>query len=191
MITNININKNSSNSNNKLQVRFEMTESVRLSTTEAEKPPFMKVVPWAAIIIGTIIVALVLVNIQWQMADDLGLGWNQAYYVRSVSIMVGLGIVIPAIVITLAIVGSKIYEQSDIITLLFGIAFAALGTLLMIATAIQIGNNISEYFDKLGDGVEFFYPIFSVLAAAGVGVSLMIGLAGKRVISYYYEKLAT
>ena len=115
--------------------------------TDDEQPPFMKAVPWAAIIIGVIIAVIIVTRIQWDIAVPL-YGWDTDKLIRDTALLVGWGIVVPAIVITLAIVGSKIYEQTEYITLIFGIAFAVIGTLIAIMTGIQIGVQIGELVEK-------------------------------------------
>ncbi|MHA1266608.1 MAG: hypothetical protein ACTSRS_15335 [Candidatus Helarchaeota archaeon] len=157
---------------------------------EEDKPPFLRVVIWAALIIGFMVAILIVMSIQWQMADGLGLGWDRAYYIRDRTLLVSWGIVVPAILITIAIIGSKIYKQTEIITLIFGIGIAATGTLLAIVSGVQIGRNFAEYFNKLGTGIEFFYIFFLIMAVVGVFFSIMLALSGKNLISYYYTKQA-
>ena len=154
---------------------------------DEEEPKFMKAVLWAALLMGGVIGAIILQSIQWVMADNLGLGWSEAIFVRDRLLLVGYGIVMPAIVIGLSIIGSKIYEKTEYITLIFGIAIAAIGTLLAIVTGVQIGVQTGEYFDKLGTGVELTYIPAVILAAVGVVFSVMLALAGKDIILNYYN----
>lgn len=161
-----------------------------LEMADEEEPKFMKAVLWAALLIGGVIGGMILQSIQWVMADNLGLGWSEAVFIRDRLILIGYGIVVPAIVIGLSIIGSKIYKETEYITLIFGIIIAAIGTLLAIVTGVQIGVQTGEYFDKLGTGVEVTYIPAVILAAVGVVFSAMLALAGKDIIIYYYSKQA-
>ena len=161
-----------------------------LKMTDDEEPKFMRAVLWAALLIGGIIGALILQFVQWQMAESLGLGWSKSIFARDRALLIGYGIVVPAIIIALSIIGSKIYEETEYITLIFGIAIAAIGTLLAILTGVQIGIQTGEYFDKFGTGVELTYIPAVILAAVGVVFSLMLAFAGKNIINFYYTKQA-
>lgn len=162
-----------------------------LEMADEEEPKFMKAVLWAALIIGGVIGAVILQGVQWRMADYLGLGWTEIVFRRDRALLIGYGIVVPAIVIALCIIGKKIYEETESITLIFGIAIAAIGTLLAIVSGVQIGVQTGEYYDKLGTGVELTYIPAVILAAVGVVFSVMLALAGKSIINYYYTKQAS
>ncbi len=153
-----------------------------------ETPPFKKAIIWSALIIGGMIAAVIVHFILWLVADGLGLGWDHSDFVRDRVLMIGWGIVFPAIIVAVAIIGLKIYEETEYITLIFGIAIAAMGTVLIILTALQISANVGQLIDKLGDGVEGFYIFFIIISAVGVGFSVMVALAGKGVIKYYYDE---
>ena len=160
--------------------------------TEAEQPPFMKVVLWAAILLGSMIVVLILHFISWNIGISV-YGWSTSSFGRDTALLIGWGIVVPAIIIVLAIVGTKIYEQTKIITLLFGIAFAALGTLIAIVSGVQIAVQTGDLIIKAVTEplVAPFYVVFVIMSAIGVVFGLLIGFKGKAVINYYYEKLAS
>ena len=83
-----------------------------LEMATEEEPKFMKAVLWAALLIGGVIGGMILQQIQWVMADNLGLGWSIVDFRRGRALLVGYGIIIPAIVIALSIIGSKIHEET-------------------------------------------------------------------------------
>ena len=102
-------------------------------------------------------------------------------------IIITWGIVFPAIVITLCIIGVRIYEQSEYITLAFGIAITAIaGILSFIATYWTVNNTISLV--KSIDTYPELIPIFAAqiaLVAVILAMQIKSIIAGVRLIQFY------
>ncbi|NVM52616.1 MAG: hypothetical protein HWN66_02850 [Candidatus Helarchaeota archaeon] len=148
-----------------------------------EEPDFSKPKIASIIILSGMIAALILHRVLWEYAD-----WTLTFFfVRERRAMLGLGVLIPACVLALTIVGPKIYDKSEYISLIFGIALIAIGGILIIVTAVQIVNNIGDLIDKLGNvpNVTGFYITYIIIAIAGAGLSVLILLGGIDLIKYY------
>lgn len=155
-----------------------------------EKPPFMKAIVWCAIIIGLIIVAMINHLLLWKTAEEMYLGWDTDIFISETAMLVGWGIVVPSIFIALSIIGLKIYEQTEIITLIFGIGIAAIGTITAIISGVQIATNTGFAIERWSIGLGGFYILSIIIAACGVVFTLLLAFTGKNIINYYYTKQA-
>jgi hypothetical protein len=157
-----------------------------IKMAEVKTPKFTSAIVYAAIIIGIMITVLILHTILWQVT-----GWTpNAKFAFEEAIMVGWGIVFPAVLIVVAIVGSKIYEKSEYIPLIFGIIITAMGGILILISGLYIYTSISDTITWVPSlpqtaGIYITLIIFSFV---GLALSILILLGGIKHITYYTSR---
>lgn len=153
---------------------------------EETKPSFTVLIVCAAIIIGIMITVLILHRILWDIA-----GWtlNTKFFVEQ-TIMVGWGIVLPAILIVIAVVGSKIFDQSEYIPLIFGIIITVLGGLFILASGFYMYFSISDTIQFVPTEPQTLpiYVALIIFAIASLPISIIILMRGIKLITYYTSK---
>ncbi len=102
-------------------------------------------------------------------------------------IIITWGIVFPAIVITLCIIGVRIYEESEYITLAFGIAITAIAGILSFIAAYWTVNNIIQLVGSISSYPPLI-PVFAgqiALVAVILAMQIKAIIAGVRLIQAY------
>ncbi len=146
---------------------------------EEDKPKYTRIIVCTAIVIGVIMVALILHAILWEYA-----GWSHdAEFYGERFLMTTWGIVIPAIVMVIAIVGAKIHEKSQYIDLIFGIATTVLAALAVLVTALRLPSNIAELVHP--PSAIGFYIGFTSITVASLALAILILVSGIKLITYY------
>ena len=146
---------------------------------EEDKPKYTRIIVCTAIVIGVIVVALTLHAILWEYADW---SYGSEFYGERI-LMTTWGIVIPAIVMVIAIVGAKIHEKSQYIDLIFGIGITVLAALSVLVTALRLPSNIVELIDP--PSAIGFYIGFASITIICLALAIIILISGIKLITYY------
>jgi hypothetical protein len=147
--------------------------------TEEDQPKYTRIIVCTALVIGVIVVALVLHAILW---DYAGWSYDSEYYGERF-LMTTWGIVIPAIVMTIAIIGTKIHEKSKYIDLIFGIAITVLAALATLVSALRLPSNIFELIAP--PSAIGFYIGFTIISTVCLALAIIILVSGIKLITYY------
>lgn len=153
---------------------------------QEKTPNFTSIIIYAAIIIGVMITALILHAVLWQVAE-----WPlDAKFAGETAVMVGCGIVLPAVLIVTAIVGPKVYDKSEYMPLIFGIIITVMGGLLVLFAGIYIGNSIGDtiYWVPLLPQTTGIYITMIILSFVGLAFSILILVAGIKLITSYTNR---
>ena len=146
---------------------------------EEDNPKYTRIIVCCAFVIGVIAVALALHAILWEYA-----GWpHDAEFYGERFLMTTWGIVIPAIVMVIAIVGAKIHEKSQFIDLIFGIAITVLAALSVLVTALRLPSNIVELIHP--PSAIGFYIGFTLITVSCLALAIIILVSGIKLITYY------
>ena len=153
---------------------------------EQNTPKFTSTIIYAAILIGAMITVLILHAVLWQIA-----GWSlSAKYFFEQAIMIGWGIVFPAILIVVAIVAPKIYDKSEYMPLIFGIIITVMGGLLILASGFYIVLSIGDaaYWIPSLPQTTGIYITFIIFSFVGLAFSILILLGGIKLLTQYMSK---
>ncbi|TFG05583.1 MAG: hypothetical protein EU536_01715 [Promethearchaeota archaeon] len=153
---------------------------------EEDQSRFKLVIICAAIFIGIIIVVAIIHTILWDIA-----GWtHNAKFLAEKVLMVGWGMVFPAILMVAAIIGSKIYEKSEYIPLIFGIIITVMGGILALILGIVSGTVIGDAITWVPSLPQTagIYITFIILVFVGIAIAIIILVNGAKVITSYTSR---
>ena len=147
-----------------------------------DRAPFLLPLVGAAIIVGTMIAALIINPSVWQTQ-----GWEITgmFYVYN-NIILGLGIILPGIVLILCIVGLLISKESKNIQITFGIIIVSSGALLLTVGIIFLGISVPDYFSG-AKIVDTLSVIFDVLLLIATVMAISLGFSGMKIMKYTGE----
>jgi hypothetical protein len=125
--------------------------------------------------IVTIVLSAIALFLHWLEYYIAPYTIDAEYRVVSV-IIITWGIVFPAIVITLCIIGVRIYEQSEYITLAFGIAITAISSILtFIAAYWTVTNTI-----QLVESISIYPELIPVFAGQVALVAVILAMQNEK-----------
>ena len=142
--------------------------------SEQKKPPFL----WAIIgIIPIIIMAIIILGLHTGLYNYAGWSLDEEYFLL-MSILTGLGIVLPVILLAINLVGFFLYEKLESFTSLIGLGTAIINGILIIAC---IGFSIYTFYkgaDNPPDEFAFFLieGVLMIIAACIAGFNTYFGI---------------
>ncbi|MDD1777373.1 MAG: hypothetical protein LUQ65_04325 [Candidatus Helarchaeota archaeon] len=146
---------------------------------EEDQPKYTRIIVCTAFVIGIIAFALVLHTILWAYA-----GWtHDAEFFGERFFMTTWGIVIPAIVMVIAIVGAKTHQKSPYLDLIFGIIITILAALSTLVSALRLPSNIGELISP--PSAIGFYIGFTLVTTVCLALAIVILVSGIKLITYY------
>ncbi|MHA1651232.1 MAG: hypothetical protein ACTSYB_13645 [Candidatus Helarchaeota archaeon] len=143
---------------------------------ENKKPPFKITLIFASIAIPLMIAAFILNKALWIAA-----GWTlDLEYLLEQSLIVWFGIVLPASIVVLCIIGLNLYDKSEIISLIFGIIITIIGSLLIIMSIYGLIDNIIGL--GIYSSLAGYYTGSIVIMIAALGLAIVILLYGIKIL---------
>ena len=150
--------------------------------TEIE-PPFDRLKTPSIVTIIIMAIMLVIHQIQYMAAGD----WSEVDYVVETVVIVFWGIVCPVIILVLIYIGKKIYKDTEVITLIWGIIFTALSAIICAVATYSIVRNIVDLVKNLSYGavVIVCYVIIIPLIVVVLVMQIKNLIAGIDLIKAY------
>jgi hypothetical protein len=151
-----------------------------------EEPPFDKLKTPSIVTIVMMAIMLVMHAIQYWAAGD----WSATDYIVENVIIVFWGIVVPIIIIVLIYIGKKTYQDTESITLIFGIIFVVLSGITTAISSYWIVRNIVDLVINIPYGavVIICYVIMIPLIIVVLVMQIKNLLASVEIIKAYQAK---
>jgi len=132
----------------------------------------------ASIVVGLMIAFIINQTLLYDTA-----GWSyDSQFVLTRVLVIAFGIIFPAVIIVLSIIGINIYENSEHITLIFGILITILSGFIILEASLGTIFGISDLISY--PTYLTFYIVQEVLGLATLGMGVLTLVGGIKNITY-------